>query len=290
MSWPQTSQVRKWLDEPQSNGQSTTTQKKQPINAGGRLQLWRTKEARQNADSKTRTSTDLHRRLQKGQQSATGTRYWPTRWLRKISVHIERGHSMAIDHPTTHRRHTMTTHGRMSQTSICIQTRTWVAKNFQTSSCTTELKSRKQVIIQVFSPALHLDKRHKLLFAPLHSKNHKTTYYWTPEQFRVPCPGANLGKLKPQTSSHYWKNSPPQISRFKKRTELSHKKETNCIKVFHSRPKFWRNFHFLPTMGIVLVEMPLSEKYAVTLDAKNHLVYSPDISMQIRKILIPSIE
>ena len=73
VSWPQTPQMRKRLDELMRNGRPTTTEQRKPISGRGRLQRWRTPKAQQNAHSKTGTSTDWHSRLHKGEQSTTKT-------------------------------------------------------------------------------------------------------------------------------------------------------------------------------------------------------------------------
>ena len=128
VSGPQTSQVRTWLDDQLSNGQSLKYYQRQPIRGGGTFQRWRTTKAQQHADKKSRTSTDLHRRLQKGQQSATCTKNRPMGWPRKTSAYIERADLMKTDTPTLHRRFKMTAHGRTSQTSVHIRSRTFIAK------------------------------------------------------------------------------------------------------------------------------------------------------------------
>ena len=63
VSWPQTSQVRKRLDEPLSNGRCTATEQRQPISEGSTFQQPKLTKARPNSNSKTRTSTDIHERL-----------------------------------------------------------------------------------------------------------------------------------------------------------------------------------------------------------------------------------
>ena len=118
----------KRVNETLSNGGYTTTEQRETIRGGRRRQRWSTAEAQQKANNKSRTSTNIHRKLHKGQHSATGLQYSPTTWRRTTLVYTERELWMATDPLTTHRRLTMTTHERRSQTLVYIWTRTLVVK------------------------------------------------------------------------------------------------------------------------------------------------------------------
>ena len=67
----------------------------------------------------------------------------------------------------------MTTHGKLSQTSAHIRSRTLGAKRtFVLVNVLIKLKEK--VEIQLPSVTLQLNKRHKMLYAPLHFKKYKS--------------------------------------------------------------------------------------------------------------------
>ena len=142
-----------------SNGQTTTTEKRRSISGGGRLQPWRTPKSRRNADSKT----DVHRLTQQTTLRLTVRNRYTilANKMTEKDISLRRTGTIDDNRPTNYTQTTSVDCTKKNVTDIGLHPiqDTNSKTNFHTSACISNIK--RPVKIQIVSPTLQLDKKHK---------------------------------------------------------------------------------------------------------------------------------